>query len=112
METHNNRKQHIVDIQWNFGKILPPDLDKQCFKNSFNFQCSPNLASVAGMFGGGAGQIISNPVLTGFAAQEGEKILQKGQEEINKYISIGQLKYYFAVDNNYVTKKLGKLFII
>jgi len=63
---------------------------------------------VAGMFGGGAGQIISNPVITGFAAQEGEKMLQKGQEELNKYISIGQLKYYFAVDNNYVTKKLGK----
>jgi len=74
-----------------------------------NSQQPPNLASVAGMFGGGAGQIISNPVLTGFAAQEGEKILQKGQEEINKYISIGQLKYYFAVDNNYVTKKLALL---
>jgi len=72
-------------------------------------QQPPNLASVAGMFGGGAGQIISNPVITGFAAQEGEKMLQKGQEELNKYISIGQLKYYFAVDNNYVTKKLGLL---
>ena len=66
------------------------------------------MASVAGMIGGGAGQFISNPVLTGFAAQEGEKILQKGQEEINKYISIGQLKYYFAVDTNYVARKLGK----
>ena len=64
------------------------------------------------MFGGGAGQIISNPVITGFAAQEGEKMLQKGQEELNKYISIGQLKYYFAVDNNYVTKKLGKKIVL
>ena len=76
------------------------------------FLFSPNLASVAGMFGGGAGQIISNPVITGFAAQEGEKMLQKGQEELNKYISIGQLKYYFAVDNNYVTKKLGKKIVL
>jgi len=74
-----------------------------------NNQQTPNMASVAGMIGGGAGQFISNPVLTGFAAQEGEKILQKGQEEINKYISIGQLKYYFAVDTNYVARKLGLL---
>merc|ERR1712165_19008 len=72
-------------------------------------QQPPNLASVAGMFGGGAGQIISNPVITGFATQ----YLDKGQEEIkknlDKYISIGQLKYYFAVDTNYVGKKLGLL---
>ena len=62
-----------------------------------------------GMFGGGAEQLISNPVMTGIATQ----YLDKGQEEIkknlDKYISIGQLKYYFAVDTNYVGRKLGKV---
>ena len=61
------------------------------------------------MFGGGAEQLISNPVMTGIATQ----YLDKGQEEIkrnlDKYISIGQLKYYFAVDTNYVGRKLGML---
>ena len=74
------------------------------------FTCSSNFASMAGgMFGGGAEQLISNPVMTGIATQ----YLDKGQEEIkknlDKYISIGQLKYYFAVDTNYVGRKLGKL---
>ena len=73
-------------------------------------QHSPNLASVAGgMFGGGAEQLMSNPVVTGMATE----YMSKGQEEIkknlDKYISIGQLKYYFAVDTNYVGKKLGIL---
>ncbi len=40
----------------------------------------------------------------------------KGQEEIkknlDKYVSIGQLKYYFAVDNSYVGKKLGETKIL
>ena len=60
------------------------------------------------MFGGGAEQLITNPVMTGIATQ----YLDKGQEEIkkniDKYISIGQLKYYFAVDTSYVGRKLGK----
>ena len=59
------------------------------------------------MFGGGAEQLMSNPVMTGIATQ----YLDKGQEEIkkniDKYISIGQLKYYFAVDTAYVGRKLG-----
>ena len=59
------------------------------------------------MFGGGAEQLMANPVVTGMATQ----YLGQGQEEIkkniDKYISIGQLKYYFAVDTNYVGRKLG-----
>jgi len=73
-------------------------------------QQPPNFASVAGgMFGGSAEQLMANPVMTGIATQ----YLDKGQEEIkkniDKYISIGQLKYYFAVDTSYVGRKLGLL---
>lgn len=50
--------------------------------------------------------------MANMAMQYGQDIVGKGQEEIkrslDKYVSIGQLKYYFAVDNSYVGKKLGK----
>lgn len=53
-----------------------------------------------------------NPMMANMAMQYGQDIVGKGQEEfkknLDKYVSIGQLKYYFAVDNAYVTKKLGK----
>ncbi len=47
------------------------------------------------------------------AMQYGQDMVGRGQEELrrnlDKYVSIGQLKYYFAVDNMYVGKKLGLL---
>jgi len=43
----------------------------------------------------------------------GSKVIQQQQQQVqgmvDKYISVGQLKYYFAVDNTYVTKKLALL---
>lgn len=57
--------------------------------------------------------LINNPMVTGMAMQYGQDIVGRGGEEIkknlDKYVSIGQLKYYFAVDTNYVTRKLGLL---
>ena len=61
-----------------------------------------------GMFGGGAEHLISNPMVTGIATQQFEKGREEITKNLDKYISIGQLKYYFAVDTNYVGKKLGK----
>ena len=67
------------------------------------------MASVAGgMFGGNAEQLMSNPLVTGMAMQYGDKAQEEIKKNLDKYISIGQLKYYFAVDTNYVGKKLGK----
>merc|ERR1712029_1026016 len=44
------------------------------------------------------------------AMNMGADIMQQKKKEMEgmmeKYISVGQLKYYFAVDNTYVTKKL------
>ena len=46
------------------------------------------------------------------AMQYGQDMVGRGQEELkknlDKYVSIGQLKYYFAVDTNYVGRKIGK----
>merc|ERR1719461_926891 len=44
-----------------------------------------------------------------FAEQNKDEIKKKMEGYVEKYISVGQLKYYFAVDNTYVTKKLGLL---
>ena len=54
-----------------------------------------------------------NPMVANMAMQYGQEFMGKGQEQIKenleKYVSIGQLKYYFAVDTSYVGKKLGLL---
>lgn len=53
-----------------------------------------------------------NPMMANMAMAYGSDFAAKGQEEIrrnlDKYVSIGQLKYYFAVDTSYVTRKLGE----
>ena len=60
----------------------------------------------------GIDSLIGNQMVTGMAMQYGQDFMGRGQEEIkknlDKYVSIGQLKYYFAVDTSYVAKKLGK----
>ena len=61
-----------------------------------------------GMFGGGAEHLISNPMVNEIATQQFEKGREEIKKNLDKYISIGQLKYYFAVDTNYVGKKIGK----
>jgi len=52
-----------------------------------------------------------NPMMTGMAEDYTRKIADEGMAKakttVEKYVSIGQLKYYFAVDNSYVTRKLS-----
>jgi len=55
-------------------------------------------------------QLPIDPMVTNMAMNMGADIMKQKQKEVEgmveKYISVGQLKYYFAVDNTYVTKKL------
>jgi len=44
-----------------------------------------------------------------YGADIGKQKLKEVEGIVEKYIPVGQLKYYFAVDNTYVTKKLGLL---
>jgi hypothetical protein len=57
--------------------------------------------------------VLQDPMVTNLAMSYGRDFMGKGQEEIkrnlDKYVSISQLKYYFAVDTAYVTKKLRLL---
>eukprot|EP00095_Tigriopus_kingsejongensis_P005865 maker-scaffold38_size502422-snap-gene-1.18 protein:Tk05865 transcript:maker-scaffold38_size502422-snap-gene-1.18-mRNA-1 annotation:"protein yif1b-b-like" len=57
--------------------------------------------------------MMGDPMVTNMAMQYGQEFMGKQGEEIkknlDKYVSLGQLKYYFAVDTTYVGKKLGLL---
>merc|ERR1712141_454079 len=56
---------------------------------------------------------MQNPMMAGMATGMATQFLSQSGETIksnlDKYVSIGQLKYYFAVDTSYVAKKLGVL---
>jgi len=51
-----------------------------------------------------------DPMVTNMAMNYGVEMAKEKRKEVEgmveKYISVGQLKYYFAVDNTYVIKKL------
>jgi len=54
-----------------------------------------------------------DPMVTNMAMNYGAEVVREKRKEVeglvDKYIAIGQLKYYFAVDNTYVVKKLRLL---
>lgn len=58
--------------------------------------------------------LLKDPLVTNVAMQYGQALVGSGKQvidrEIEKYVPISKLKYYFAVDTNYVSKKLGLLF--
>uniref|UniRef100_A0A1B6E7H8 Protein YIF1 n=2 Tax=Clastoptera arizonana TaxID=38151 RepID=A0A1B6E7H8_9HEMI len=61
-----------------------------------------------------ADQFLSNPMVANVAMQYGSAIVGSGRkivdQEIEKYVPVSKIKYYFAVDTNYVLKKLRLLF--
>ena len=60
------------------------------------------------------GQFLNEPLVANVAMQYGQALVGSGKQlvdrEIEKYVPVTRLKYYFAVDTGYVTKKLGLLF--
>lgn len=54
--------------------------------------------------------MLQQPVVQDMALQYGQKLADHGKQLVEshfeKYIPVTRLKYYFAVDNNYVVKKL------
>ncbi|KAL2717815.1 protein YIF1B [Vespula squamosa] len=57
-----------------------------------------------------AAQILSQPVVTNMAVQYGNALVGSGRQHFEKYVPVRALKYYFAVDTNYVFGKLAILF--
>lgn len=58
--------------------------------------------------------MFQQPAVQDMAFQYGQKLADQGKElvnkELEKYVSVTKLKYYFAVDNKYVMNKLKLLF--
>lgn len=58
--------------------------------------------------------ILSDPIINSAAMSYGQHLMGTGKKyvdkEIEKYVPVSRLKYYFAVDTAYVYKKLGLIF--
>lgn len=58
--------------------------------------------------------MFQQPIVQDMAMEYGQKLVDQGKEmmnkEVEKYVSVTKLKYYFAVDNRYVMNKLRLLF--
>ncbi|XP_078052343.1 yip1d-interacting factor 1 isoform X2 [Augochlora pura] len=54
-------------------------------------------------------QLLAEPVVTNVAMQYGNALMGYGSQTFEKYVPVTALKYYFAVDTNYVLTKLSLL---
>lgn len=78
----------------------------------------PNIAQNAMPSNVGIGAapfaMLNEPMVQDMAIQYGQKLADHGKQLVEshfeKYVPVTRLKYYFAVDNNYVVKKLILLF--
>jgi len=74
----------------------------------------PPLQQAFGAAGFPASQFIQDPVIANAAMQYGQSLVGQGhsfvKQEIDKYMSVSKLKYYFAVDTQYVLKKMRLIF--
>ncbi|XP_014219170.1 protein YIF1B [Copidosoma floridanum] len=55
-------------------------------------------------------QLLSQPLVANMAMQYGNVLANSGKEQIEKFLPITSLRYYFAVDTDYVVMKLILLF--
>lgn len=71
----------------------------------FNPNSGPANVGVGASFA-----MLNQPVVQDMALQYGQKLADQGKQlvesHLEKYVPVTRLKYYFAVDNNYVVKKL------
>lgn len=57
-----------------------------------------------------ASRILAEPIVTNMAMQYGNALVGSGKQQFEKYVPVSALKYYFAVDTDYVFMKLALLF--
>ncbi|XP_054011225.1 protein YIF1B isoform X1 [Hylaeus anthracinus] len=57
-----------------------------------------------------ATQLLAQPIITDMAVQYGNALVGTGKQQIERFVPITALKYYFAVDTDYVLTKLALLF--
>lgn len=54
--------------------------------------------------------LLAEPMVTNMAMQYGNALVGSGKQQLEKYVPVTALKYYFAVDTDYVFVKLAMLF--
>lgn len=75
-------------------------------RQNFNPQAQPGSGvQLPGQFA-----MFQQPIVQDMALQYGQRLADQGKEQLEKYIPITRLKYYFAVDNKYVINKMRLLF--
>lgn len=57
-----------------------------------------------------ATQLLAQPVITDMAVEYGNVLVGTGKQQLEKYVPVTALKYYFAVNTDYVLAKLMLLF--
>lgn len=57
-----------------------------------------------------ATQLLAQPIVTNMAVQYGNTLVGSGKQHFERYVPVTALKYYFAVDTDYVMSKLSLLF--
>ena len=57
-----------------------------------------------------ATQLLAEPMVANMAAHYGNALVGSGKQQFEKYVPVSALKYYFAVDTDYVVMKLTLLF--
>jgi len=57
-----------------------------------------------------ATNLLAQPVVTNMAMQYGNALVGTGKQHFEKYVPVTALKYYFAVNTDYVFAKLMLLF--
>lgn len=74
----------------------------------------PNIAPSNAGIAAAPFAMLNEPMVQGMALEYGQKLADHGKQlvesQFEKYVPVTRLKYYFAVDNNYVVKKLMLLF--
>lgn len=74
----------------------------------------PNIAPSNAGIAAAPFAMLNEPMVQGMALEYGQKLADQGKQlvesQFEKYVPVTRLKYYFAVDNNYVVKKLMLLF--
>ncbi|KAK0182648.1 hypothetical protein PV327_000763 [Microctonus hyperodae] len=57
-----------------------------------------------------ATQLLTEPIVANVAMKYGDALVGTGKQHLEKYVPVTALKYYFAVDTDYVLLKLALLF--
>lgn len=77
------------------------------------FGAQPQQPGIAGQFPPQFA-MFQQPIVQNMAMQYGQRLADQGKQlvenQFTKWVPVSKLKYYFAVDNNYVINKLRLLF--